>query len=139
MNGKEEMKLTSEWQGTPRDDDPQIFNLRTLLWFLISMVGMIVFILFAGALLSSSLLSGNSVVITPAATLLPPEPRLEIYPAQNFPALHATQEAGLNSYGWVDRQNGIVHIPVERAMELIAASNLPVAGGTPVAVTPFVP
>lgn len=27
----------------------------------------------------------------------------------------------LNSYGWVDRKAGIVHIPIERAMDIIAA------------------
>jgi len=34
-------------------------------------------------------------------------------------ALLAQQNAKLNSYGWVDRSNGIVHIPIERAMDLI--------------------
>jgi hypothetical protein len=30
-------------------------------------------------------------------------------------------EAKLNSYGWVDRKGGIVRIPIERAMDMIAA------------------
>jgi hypothetical protein len=33
---------------------------------------------------------------------------------------YAAQEARLNSYGWVNRSNGTVHIPIERAMALIA-------------------
>ena len=121
------------------DDDPRIFNLRTFGYFAIFLVGLIAFVLLAGALLSGFLLPGNSIVITPAPTLLPPAPRLETNPGEIFPALHATQEAELNSYGWVDHQKGIVHIPIERAMELLAQSNLPVASGTPVAVTPSAP
>ena len=121
------------------DDDPRIFNLRTFGYFAIFMVGLIGFVLVAGALLSGFFLPGNSIVITPAPTLLPPAPRLESNPGQIFPVLHATQEAELNSYGWVDQQRGVVHIPIERAMEIIAQSNLPVASGTPVAVTPSAP
>jgi hypothetical protein len=30
------------------------------------------------------------------------------------------EQAILNTYRWIDRSQGIVHIPIERAMELIA-------------------
>jgi hypothetical protein len=40
--------------------------------------------------------------------------------------LRADQGRLLASYGWVDREAGIVHIPVERAAELVIAAN---AGG----------
>src|SRR5277367_6797070 len=36
------------------------------------------------------------------------------------------QEQELNSYGWVDKDSGVAHIPIERAMELIAKQGLPV-------------
>ena len=136
-NGESEPCAQS--QPTVADDDPQIFNLRTFGYFGVFLVGLIAFVLAAGALLSGFFLPGRSVIITPVPTLLPPGPRLESYPGEEFPALHATQEAGLNSYGWVDRKKGIVHIPIEKAMEVIAKSNLPVATGTPVAATPFAP
>jgi len=32
----------------------------------------------------------------------------------------AAQRARLGSYGWVDRQAGVAHIPIDRAMELVA-------------------
>lgn len=35
------------------------------------------------------------------------------------------QEEQLNSYGWVDQKAGVAHIPIERAMELIAQRGLP--------------
>lgn len=48
----------------------------------------------------------------------------------------SAERARLERYGWVDRQAGVVHIPIERAMELVveeeAASTAPVdAGGAP--------
>ncbi|MGH7952127.1 MAG: hypothetical protein ACREFE_09440 [Limisphaerales bacterium] len=39
--------------------------------------------------------------------------------------LYAAQTAELNSYGWVDRSNGIVRIPITRAMDLIVQRGLP--------------
>ena len=40
-------------------------------------------------------------------------------------ALYAAQNRKLNSYGWEVRSNGIVHIPIERAMDLIVQRGLP--------------
>lgn len=40
-------------------------------------------------------------------------------------ALYAAQNQKLNSYGWEDRSNGIVHIPINRAMDLILQRGLP--------------
>jgi hypothetical protein len=34
--------------------------------------------------------------------------------------LRAEQEAKLAGYGWVDRDRGVVHIPIDRAMQLVA-------------------
>jgi hypothetical protein len=36
------------------------------------------------------------------------------------------QEKELHSYGWVDQSAGVAHIPIDRAMELIAQRGLPV-------------
>jgi hypothetical protein len=121
------------------DDEPRIFNLRTFAWFAGSLIVMIVFVLIAGTLLSGSFLPGHSIVITPAPTLLPPAPRLEANSGQDFQAFQATQQAELNSYGWIDRKKGVVRIPIRRAMELIAQSKLPVATGTPISITPPAP
>jgi hypothetical protein len=56
---------------------------------------------------------------------VPPEPRLQTDPLQDLRALHAEEDALLNSYGWVDRKAGVVHIPVQRAIELLAQRGLP--------------
>jgi hypothetical protein len=62
------------------------------------------------------------------ARQLPPEPRLEVSPQQDLRQMRAAETAILHSYGWVDRQAGIVRIPVERAIELLAERGLPTTG-----------
>jgi hypothetical protein len=56
----------------------------------------------------------------------PPEPRLQSAPVKDLAAFRAQEDAILNSYGWVDREKGIVRIPVDRAMEVVAKEGLPV-------------
>lgn len=114
------------------DDEPKIFNLPNFGRFAAFLLGMIGFVLIVGALLSGFFLPGRSFIVTPAPTLLPPEPRLQVNAQGDFQAFHATQEAELNSYGWVDRQKGVVHIPIERAMQLLIQSNPPVVTEIPV-------
>jgi hypothetical protein len=58
----------------------------------------------------------------------PPEPRLEVSPQQDLRQIRAADMAVLSSYGWVDRQAGIVRIPIERAIELLAEHGLPARG-----------
>ncbi len=51
---------------------------------------------------------------------VPPSPRLQVNPDRDIAAYRAAQAARLNGYGWVDRRDGIVHIPIERAMAIVA-------------------
>ncbi|MEZ4616096.1 MAG: hypothetical protein R2867_11425 [Caldilineaceae bacterium] len=37
----------------------------------------------------------------------------------------APAEMRLHSYGWIDQEAGTVHIPIERAMELVVSEGLP--------------
>lgn len=69
---------------------------------------------------------------------LPPEPRLQESPVRDMAELDARQRALLESYGWVDRQKGVVRIPIDRGIELMATRGLRAAppettpdGGTP--------
>ena len=55
-----------------------------------------------------------------APTEGPPEPRLQTTPAEDLAAVRAAERTALESYGWEDRAAGVVHIPIERAMELVA-------------------
>jgi len=56
-----------------------------------------------------------------------PEPRLENDERNELTDFRLQEEGRLNSYGWVDQQAGIMHIPIDRAMQLIAQRGLPVA------------
>jgi hypothetical protein len=56
---------------------------------------------------------------------LPPEPRLQTNPKQDLIDLRANEDATLNSYGWVDKPNGIVRIPISEAMKLTVERGLP--------------
>ena len=51
---------------------------------------------------------------------LPPPPRLQIDPRADLDLLKLQNQEVLNSYGWVDRKQGIVRIPIERAIERVA-------------------
>jgi hypothetical protein len=52
--------------------------------------------------------------------VVPPAPELQIDSASDLARYRAGEEARLQSYGWVDRDKGIVHIPIEQAMRDLA-------------------
>ena len=54
-----------------------------------------------------------------------PQPRLEKNERLEINDFRLQEEKTLNSYGWVDEQAGAVHIPIERAMQLVAQRGLP--------------
>src|SRR5262249_16634954 len=54
-----------------------------------------------------------------------PSPRLQAQPSADWIKLHRDSLQRLTSYGWVDRQAGIAHIPIDRATEMIVKSGLP--------------
>ena len=56
---------------------------------------------------------------------IPPEPRLQDAPAIDLEVFREREEKRLSTYGWIDRANGVVRIPIERAMELVAREGLP--------------
>ena len=51
---------------------------------------------------------------------LPPAPRLQVHPIKDLQELRAAESDLLNGYGWKDKSAGVVHIPIARAMELLA-------------------
>jgi hypothetical protein len=57
-----------------------------------------------------------------------PEPRLQVAPQIDLAALRTREDTELNTYGWIDRKTGVVRLPIERAMDLVAQKGLPVRG-----------
>jgi hypothetical protein len=55
----------------------------------------------------------------------PPEPRLQAEPQLDLKKFRVSEEEKLKSYGWVDRANGIVRIPVDQAIERVVEKGLP--------------
>ncbi len=62
-------------------------------------------------------------------------PLLDLYPvlpeslAETYDAKRAAQQELLNSFGWVDQQGGIVHIPIDDAISIVAEAGVPAATG----------
>jgi hypothetical protein len=54
-----------------------------------------------------------------------PEPRLEDDERTEINDFRYQQDETLASYGWVDQSGGVVRIPLERAMQLMAQRGLP--------------
>jgi hypothetical protein len=54
-----------------------------------------------------------------------PQPRLETNETIEINKFRLQEEQTLNSYGWVDQEAGVVRIPIDRAMELMAQRGLP--------------
>jgi hypothetical protein len=52
-------------------------------------------------------------------------PRLEVGPEEALRNRRIREEEVLASYGWVDRERGVVRIPIERAKELLVERGLP--------------
>jgi hypothetical protein len=55
-----------------------------------------------------------------------PNPKLEEDERGQLNGIRLNEENELYSYGWVDKNAGTIHIPIERAMDLLAQRGLPV-------------
>ncbi len=70
---------------------------------------------------------------------VPPPPRLQNYPFQDIKDLRQEERRLLETYEWVDKNKGVVRIPIDRAIEVLAEKGLPYRqGGTsaPAAAAP---
>ncbi len=54
-----------------------------------------------------------------------PQPRLQSNAAEENARQRFAEERVLASYGWLDPQSGVVRIPIDRAMDLVAQRGLP--------------
>jgi hypothetical protein len=61
----------------------------------------------------------------------PPTPRLQTQPFKDVYQLKQGQRERLTTYGWVDQGAGVVHIPIDEAMRIMAER-----GGGPASAQP---
>lgn len=59
------------------------------------------------------------------ARVLPPQPRLQVHPRLDLEKYLDAENRTLTTYGWVDKHNGVVRIPIDRAMDLLLERGLP--------------
>ena len=64
--------------------------------------------------------------VTRSDTQAFPEPRLEVSERTQLGSFILDEDRKLATYNWVDKDKGIVQIPIERAMDLIVQRGLPV-------------
>jgi hypothetical protein len=66
-----------------------------------------------------------------------PSPKLEEDERGQLNGIRIDEEKTLYSYGWIDEKAGTLHIPIQRAMDLLVQRGLPVRGqGAAAAATP---
>jgi hypothetical protein len=56
---------------------------------------------------------------------VPPEPRLQTDPREDLREMREQEDAVLESYGWVDKNAGVVRIPIDEAIKLTLERGLP--------------
>jgi hypothetical protein len=66
-----------------------------------------------------------SPLVTESQRVLPPSPRLQAQPHLELAEYCTAQQQEVTTYSWVDQGSGVVHIPVDRAMDLILERGLP--------------
>jgi len=68
----------------------------------------------------------SDLMASPVATSqIPPEPRLQAQPSAELIQLRREEDDTLRTYKWIDQIQGIVQIPIERAIDLLSERGLP--------------
>lgn len=63
---------------------------------------------------------GPEAPVAGSTERFPPEPRLLSDPRRALDELRAEEDALLHGYAWVNREAGVVRIPIEHAIDLLA-------------------
>ena len=111
-------------QGSGARHEERDANIRAVLWFAAGLAATVVVVLvlmkWAFNFFPTLQRAGApSQYAQPVANEPPPEPRLQIDAPEDLKKMREQEDSVLTSYGWVNKQEGIVRIPVERAMDLL--------------------
>jgi hypothetical protein len=103
---------------------------RQLLWLGVGLVGTAVLSGFVVFFLLRGFLQAEHEQAAPpppmvAVPLAVPGPKLLAFPERELERVRQLEAEQLDSYGWVDAQQGIVRVPIDRAIEIVAGTGLP--------------
>jgi hypothetical protein len=56
---------------------------------------------------------------------VPPEPRIQANPIQDLEGFRKWEDSQLHDYHWVDRSRGVVSIPIDEAIRMVARRGIP--------------
>ena len=126
-------------------------NVRALIWFVVIFIAFaavthvflwVLFKAYASRARHEVGAPPMTKVALPADLNVPTEPRLQPFPTKvqggqvisptsatpvvDMVHMRASEEEQLHNPGWIDRQKGIVRIPIERAKQLVIQRGLPV-------------
>lgn len=59
----------------------------------------------------------------------PPAPNLQTQPFKDIYLLREAEATKLGAYGWVDKDGGVTHIPIDRAMDVMLQRGFPARAG----------
>jgi hypothetical protein len=129
----------------PGEFDSEI-HVRSIFGF-IAGIALLIALSFAGMWTFSKVLKARSVARDPAPLPVAeanqprqrPRAALQADPTADMAKFAKEEEAAVTSYAWVDRAAGVVQIPVDRAIDLVAERGLPVPPPLPAAPTAAAP
>lgn len=125
-------------------------DVRALLWFVVIFIAfaivthVLLWVMFRyfATIARGSTNAPLTMVARPADAAIPQQPRLQPFPtkepsgaaitpdrltpAVDMELMRADQEKALRTPGWVDRQKGIVRVPIDVAKQLVIQRGMPV-------------
>jgi hypothetical protein len=117
--------------GTQQGHEPNVLMVRGLVVF----AGLLVATVIVSGVVVGLVIWGFSREARGLRALAPPRfaddsglfpaPRLQPNPDVELVTVKKEELARLNGYGWVDKKAGVAHIPIERAIDILAKSGLP--------------
>ena len=91
---------------------------RRTAWLAAGLVGALVVVALAAYAAHGFLRTGRASIQAPTQAIAATAPQLQTAPTLDLKALREEKGAMLDRYRWIDQGNGVVQIPIERAMQL---------------------
>lgn len=127
-NGQDEQEVEGASQ-RPGAHETRDVDLRVVIVFAVSLLLLMVIVLVGLNQLMDFFNAEQARQGTPSVPTVeeqvPPEPRLLVNSGTAMEAQLKEENALLSEYRWVDKEQGIVQIPIDRAMELLVEQGLP--------------